>query len=196
MWRRPPLLHRPLVAPPPRLFLPPRPYRALRMYAACPCPHAIQLLEVAANAPRRHQVLFPLHQRAVLRPRCHDKRSRDTVGSCVIALARKCYRNLTARTYAHPARDILHLMAHSRRANAKILLAYFLHLHVSLVLGHNYLVHAMVAQLPLHESEALFRSRSHSRNTSSGSASGSGASSRHNSHVSVSSTSAWTCPRA
>jgi hypothetical protein len=59
--------------------------------------------------PRQHQVLFLLHQRAVLRLRGHDKRSRGTVGSCVIALARKSYRSLTARTNAHPARDSLHL---------------------------------------------------------------------------------------
>jgi hypothetical protein len=87
------LPHRPLVTPGPSTsavstlshFV-----RALRiMYAACPGPqaHAIQLPEVAANAPRQHQVLSPLHQRAVLRPRDHDKRSRGTIGSCVRALA-------------------------------------------------------------------------------------------------------------
>jgi hypothetical protein len=103
MRRQRPLLHHLLVAPPLRPSLPLRLCRALRMYAACPCPHAIQLPQVAANAPRQHQVLFPLHQRAVFRPGGHDKRSRGTVGSCVIALARKSYRSLTARMTAHPA---------------------------------------------------------------------------------------------
>jgi hypothetical protein len=83
-----------LVAPPLRLSLLLRPCRTLRMYAACPCPHAIQLPEVAN--PRQRQVLSPLHQRAVLRPRGYDKRSRGTVGSCVRALARKSYRSLIA----------------------------------------------------------------------------------------------------
>jgi hypothetical protein len=105
------------------------------MYAACPCPHAIQLPEVAANAHLQHQVLSPPHKRVLL-PRGHDKCSRGTVGSCVRALARRSYRSLTARTTAHPARDSLRLMAHSRRANAKIPLAYSLHLHLSRVLGH------------------------------------------------------------
>jgi hypothetical protein len=155
MRRRRPLLHHLLVVPQLQPSLPLRPCRALRMYAACPCPHAIQLPQVAANAPRRHQVLSLLHQRAVLRPRDHDKRSRGTVGSCVIALARKSYMSLTARTNAHHARDSLHLMAHSRRASAKILLAYSLHLHLSQALGHHYLAHAMVAQLLSHKSVAL-----------------------------------------
>jgi hypothetical protein len=155
MRRQRPLLHHLLVAPPLRPSLPLRLCRALRMYAACPCPHAIQLSQVVANAPRQHQVLFPLHQRVVFRPRGHDKRSKGTVGSCVIALARKSYRSLTARTTALPARDSLRLMDHSRRANAKILLACFLRLHLSQVLGHHYLAHAMVAQLLSHESVAL-----------------------------------------
>jgi hypothetical protein len=46
-------------------------------------------------------------------------------------------------------------MARSRRASAKILLVYYLHLHLSRVLGHHYLAHAMVAQLPSHGSAAL-----------------------------------------
>jgi hypothetical protein len=151
MWRPPPLPHHPLVVPPLRLYFLLRPCRALRMYAGCQCPHAIQLSQVAANVPRRHQVLSPLHQWAVLQPRGHDKHSKGTVGSCVIVLARKSYRSLTARTNAHHARGSLCLMAHSRRANAKILLAYFLHLHLSRVLGHLSLAHTMVAQPPLHE---------------------------------------------
>src|SRR6267154_6365454 len=150
-----PLLHHLLVAPPLRLSLPLRPYRALRMYAACPCLHAIQLSQVAANAPRQHQVLSLLHQRSVLRSRSPDKRSRVIVGSCVRALARKYYRSLTARTNAHLARDSLCLMAHSRRANAKILLVYFPRLHLSRALGHHYLAHAMVARLLSRESVAL-----------------------------------------
>jgi hypothetical protein len=153
MWRQRLRPHRPLVAPSLRLSLPLRLCRALRIYAACLCPLAIQP-QVAANAPRQHPVLSPIHQRAVLRPRGHDKRSRGTVGSCVIALARKFYMSLTARMTAHSARDSLRLMDHSRRANAKILLACFLRLHLSQVLGHHYLAHAMVAQPPSHESVA------------------------------------------
>ena len=94
----------------PTSAVPLRPYRALRMYAACPCPHAIRLPQVVANTPRQHQVLSPLHQRAVLRPGDHDKRSRGT-GSCVTALARKSYTNLTGRTNAHLTQDSLRLMA-------------------------------------------------------------------------------------
>jgi hypothetical protein len=52
--------------PPLRLSLPLCPFQALRMYAACPCPHATQLPEVAANSPQQRQVLSLLHQRAVL----------------------------------------------------------------------------------------------------------------------------------
>jgi hypothetical protein len=37
-------------------------------------------------------------------------------------------------------------MAHSRCANARTLLAYFPHLHLSQVLGHHYLAHAMAVQ--------------------------------------------------
>jgi len=122
-----------------RLYLPICPCRAFRMYVAYPCPLAIQQLEVVANAPRQHTVLSPLHQRAILRPQGHDKHSRGIVGSCVIALARKFYRNLTARTTALPAWDSPCLMAHSRRVNAKIPLAYFLHPYLSQVLGHHYL---------------------------------------------------------
>jgi hypothetical protein len=75
------LPRRPLVFPPLWLSLPLRPCRALRIYAACPCPHAIQLPEVVANAPRQLQVLSPLHQWAVSRPRGHDEHSRGTVGA-------------------------------------------------------------------------------------------------------------------
>ena len=46
-------------------------------------------------------------------------------------------------------------MAHSRRANAKILLAYFTHHLLNRVLGLPYLAHAMVAQLPSRGSAAL-----------------------------------------
>jgi hypothetical protein len=68
MWRPPPLPHRPLVAPPLQLYLPLRPCQALKMYARCQCPHAIQLSQVAANVPRQRRVQSPLHQWAVLRP--------------------------------------------------------------------------------------------------------------------------------
>ena len=102
MRRQQPLLHHLLVAPPLRLSLPLRPYRALRMYAACPCLHAVQLPLVAANAARQHQVLSLLHQQAVLRSQGHNKCSRVIAGSCVRALARKYYRSLTARTNAQP----------------------------------------------------------------------------------------------
>ena len=95
-----------------------------------------------------------LHQRAVLRPRGHDKLSRGTV-SCVRASARKSYRSLIGMTTAHPAWDSLHPMAPSRRANAKIPLAFFLHLHLSRVLGHRYSVHATAVRRPSHESVAL-----------------------------------------
>jgi hypothetical protein len=149
-----PLPRRPLVVPPLRLSLPLRPFRVLRMYAGCPCPHAIQLPEVAASAPRRRQVLSLLHQRAVLWPRGHSKRSRG-VGSCVRELARKSYKSLTVRTTVHPSRDSLRLMAHSRRANAKIPLVCFPHHLLSRVLGRPYLAHATVAQLPSRESAAL-----------------------------------------
>jgi hypothetical protein len=43
----------------------------------------------------------------------------------------------------------------SRPVNAKILLVYFLCLHLSQDVGHHYLAHAMVAQLLSHESVAL-----------------------------------------
>ena len=49
------------------------------MYAAYLCPHVIQLPEVAPNAPRQHQILSPLHQRAVLPPRGHDKCSKGII---------------------------------------------------------------------------------------------------------------------
>ena len=65
VWTRP-LLHHRLVAPLLQPSLPLRPSRALRIYAACPCPHAIQLPQVAANAPRQHLVMSLPHQRAVL----------------------------------------------------------------------------------------------------------------------------------
>jgi hypothetical protein len=123
-------------------------------YAACPCPHAIQLLEVAANALRQRQILSPLHQRAVLRPQGHDKLPRGTV-SCVRASARIPCRSLIARTTTHPAWDSLRLMAHSRRVNAKIPLAFFLNLHLSRVLGNRYLVLPTAVRHPLHESVAL-----------------------------------------
>jgi hypothetical protein len=46
-------------------------------------------------------------------------------------------------------------MVHSKHASAKIRLAYFLHLHLSEVLGYHYLAHTMVAQLLPQESVAL-----------------------------------------
>jgi hypothetical protein len=64
------------------------------------------------NAPRRHQALSPLHQRAVLRPHGHDKHSRGTVSSCIRASDWKSYTGLTARTTAHPAWDSLRPMGH------------------------------------------------------------------------------------
>jgi hypothetical protein len=84
--------------------------------------------------------------RSYLRPRRHDKLSRATV-SCVRASARKSYGSLIARMTAHLARDRFHLMAHSRCANAKILLVHCLHLHLSRVAGHRYLVHATAVRL-------------------------------------------------
>jgi hypothetical protein len=51
--------------------------------------------------------------------------------------------------------DSLHLMDHSKRTNAKILLDYCLHLHLSRALGHRYLVHATAVWHPSHESAAL-----------------------------------------
>ena len=59
------------------------------------------------------------------------------------------------RTTTHPARYNFHLMDHSRHVNMKILLAFFLHLHLSRVLGHRYLVHAMAVWHPSHKSAAL-----------------------------------------
>ena len=138
MWRQQVLPRGPLLDPPLQLSLPLRPCRALKMYAACRCPHTIQLPQVAANALRQHQVLSFLLQPTVLRPRGHDKRSTGTVGSCVRALARKSYKSLTTGTNAYSAQDSLRLMAHSRPANAKILLVYFLCLHLSRVLGYHY----------------------------------------------------------
>ena len=84
--------------------------------------------------------------RSYLRPRRHDKLSRSTV-SCVRASALKSYRSLIVRMTAHLARDSFHLMAHSRCANAKILLVHCLHLHLSRVAGHRYLVHATAVRL-------------------------------------------------
>ena len=120
---------------------------------ASPCPHGIQLLQVAPNAPRQRQVLSPLHQR-VSRPRGQVKPSRG-VGSCVRALAQRSYMSLTTRTTAHPARDSLHLIVYSRRANARILLACFFHHLLSRVPGRPYLAHAMVVHLLSCESVAL-----------------------------------------
>jgi hypothetical protein len=68
-----PLPHHPLVASPLWLSHPLRPCRALKMYVVCPCPHAIQLQKVAANAPRQHQILSLLYQWVVLRPRDYNK---------------------------------------------------------------------------------------------------------------------------
>ena len=148
-----PLPHRLLVAPPLQLSLPPRLCRALRMYTACPCPHAIQLLQVATNAPRQRQALLPLHQR-VSWPRGYVKRSRG-IGSCIRVLAQKSCMSLTAKTTAHPAQDSLRLMTHSRRGNARILLVCFPHHLLNRVPGRPYLAHATAAQLLSRKSAAL-----------------------------------------
>jgi hypothetical protein len=110
---------------------------------------------------------------------------RGTVSSCVRALAWKSYQSLIVRTIAHPVWDSLRLVAHSRHANVKILLAYFPHLHLSRVLGHHYLAHATAVRPPSHGSAAL----SAPALVRGIQGSGSGGSSRHNSHVSVSSAS-------
>ena len=96
--------------------------------------------------------------------------------------------NLTARTNAHLARDSLPLMARSRHANAKILLAYSAPSsqpspRASLLVSRN------GSSTSLARISGAFHSRSRSRNTSSSSGAPSGGSSRHNSHVSVSSAS-------
>ena len=157
------------------------------MHAACPCPHTIQLLQVAANAPRQLQVLFPLHQQ-VLWPQGHVKCSRG-VDSCVRALAQKSCMSLTARRTAHPTLDSLPLIAHLRHANARILSACFSPPSSqpsprSSLLGSRNCSATSLAQI-----SGTFRSHPCSRNTSTGSGSGSSGSSRHNSHVSVSSAS-------
>jgi hypothetical protein len=61
--------------------------------------------------------------------------------------ARKSYWSLTVRMTVRPRLGLSCLMAHSRRANARIQFAYFLHLHLSRVLVHHYLAHAMAMQL-------------------------------------------------
>ena len=104
---------------------PVRPCRSLGMYAACPCP--------MPSSCRRWPPTFEKHRRQL----------RHNIGLEVLL-----YMSLTARMSTHPTRDVLRLIAHSRRA--KTLLAYFLRLHLSRVLGHHYLAHAMVAQPLLH----------------------------------------------
>ena len=148
MWSRQLLLHHLLLVPPSRLSLPHRLHQVHRMYVACPCTHAIQpLVRVAANALRQRQFRRHLRQQAVLLLQGHDKRSRDTVGNCIRALARNLYRSLTVRMIVRPARRFnLRLMARSRCASAKTLLAYFLHHLLNRVLGHPYLAHATAAQ--------------------------------------------------
>jgi len=127
---------------------------------AYPYPHAIQLPEVAANVPRQHKVLSPLHQRALLRPRGHEATT-NVRGAPSVAVSehwaappRKSYWSLTeddrASRLGQPR-----LMAHSRRANARTLLAHLLHLHLSRVLGHHFLAHATAVQPPSHESVVL-----------------------------------------
>ena len=98
----------------------------------------------------------PTQAGAVLQLRGHDKCLRDIIRSFIRGLAQKSCRSLTVRTMtSHSAQDSLSLMAHSRHMNAKIRLAYCLHLHLSRVLERCYVVHATASQLPLHESAAL-----------------------------------------
>jgi hypothetical protein len=61
--------------------LPPRPCRALRMYAACPCPHTIQLPEVVVNAPRQRQVLSPTSTGGLTATRSRHVRGASAVAS-------------------------------------------------------------------------------------------------------------------
>jgi hypothetical protein len=123
-------------------------------YVAYPYPHAIQLPEVAANVPRQHKVLSPLHQRAPLRPRGHDKRSRGTVGCCVRALGRAAEEVLLESDRGRPRVPLGTASPDGslKAANARTLLAHLLHLHLSRVLGHHFLAHATAVQPPSYES--------------------------------------------
>jgi hypothetical protein len=138
-----------------RLSLPLRPCQAHSIYVACPCPTPSSCgggRQCPSTAPNP---VSPTQAGAVLRLRGHGKCLRGIVGSFIRGLARKSCRSLTMRTTSHPARDSLSLMAHSRRMNVKIRLAYCLHLHLSQVLERCFVVHAMASQLPSHESVAL-----------------------------------------
>src|SRR6266478_864799 len=122
------------------------------MYVAGPCPHITQPLVRAATIVLRQRQIRPRpRQQAVLLLQGHDKRSRDTAGNCVRALARNLYRSLTVRS----ARNNLRLMARSRCVHAKTLLAYFLHHLLNRVLGHPYLARATAAQQLSRGSAAL-----------------------------------------
>ena len=155
MQRRTRLLRRPLLALPFLQFHRPRLCQVRRMYVVCLCPRATRPLEqAAANAHPLRQVQFPRLRQAVSWQFVHDEHSRDIVGSCVTALARRSYQSLTARMTAHLARDNPRLMVRSRRESAKTLLVSFLHLPPSRVPGHPYLAHAMAAQPHLHGSAA------------------------------------------
>jgi hypothetical protein len=143
----------PSMVPPFRLTPPLRPCRAHKMYTASPCPHAIQLLEMATNALRQRQIL---RQRAVLRPRGQDKLSRGTV-SCVTASARKSYKNLIATREddlasrsGQPSLDGSP-QAREREDSVGLLSAP----SSQQSLGNRYLVHATAVRQPSHESAAL-----------------------------------------
>jgi hypothetical protein len=160
---------------------------------AYPCPHAIQLPEVAANVLRQHKVLSPLHRRAVLQPRGHDKRLRGTVDSCVRALGRAGSEVLLESDREDDRASPLgtasldgSLKAREREdsigppsppSSQPSLRASFLGSRNG-------------SATSLTRIGGAFRSRSRLRNTSSdsgsGSGSGNGGSSRHNSHVLVS----------
>ena len=75
---------------------PVRPCRSLGMYAACPCP--------MPSSCRRWPPTFEKHRRQL----------RHNIGLEVLL-----YMSLTARMSTHPTRDVLRLIAHSRRASAK-----------------------------------------------------------------------------
>ncbi len=131
----PPATVTPSVAPTLQLSLPLRPCRALRYqrHAHAPTPSSCRRwLPTPLDSAKSclpYTSVWPYGHEATTNPR------RITVGSSIRALARKSYRILTARATAHLARNSLRLITHSRCANAKILLAYFLHLHPSRVLG-------------------------------------------------------------
>jgi hypothetical protein len=139
----------------------------------CPCTHAIQLPEVATNAPRQHQVLVspaPTGCLTATRPRQtfegHRRQLRQSIGSEVL------------QESDHPgARDSLRLMcsleAREREDSVGLLSPPSSQQtpRASLLGSRN------GSATSLARISGAFRSRSHSRNTSSGSGPGSGGSS-------------------